>query len=429
MSTHQEMACQRCTLPLNILGNPPTYLHPLSADTDGHQPVPVPASQLDTIARRCDFCGDPYPVWTLTGDNVTAVALGDTGDLVQNFGDHWATCTTCQALIDDGKTSVLVDRAAAATGLKHDPTGRVHIARLHTAFLHTRRPGRTLITTTAWPPTSIHARDLPKIRDRLARLYRSDNSLPPPLGAPDVRRTVADGLDRAALYWIDPEFTDLAQHAAAQLPDTTINRDDMPTTDGLLVWSRPVTDRQIIAATWTTSHEAWNLVCYRAIGAGLDSTPLQRIREQIGWLVPTRTTHVEQHALLPTGDPAAILIATWLLIAQKLAETTPAAIDPAIRKAYARAKRPAPDVRVVRIRPHTRTDGQRTTTAERQPTYKGRFWVSGHWRNQAYGPGRTLRRPVFINPHLKGSDDLPISQASSVRVLGTTSKHRPQAQT
>lgn len=35
-----------------------------------------------------------------------------------------------------------------------------------------------------------------------------------------------------------------------------------------------------------------------------------------------------------------------------------------------------------------------------------RFLVRGHWRNQAYGPGRTERRRTWIEPHWKGPKDV-----------------------
>jgi hypothetical protein len=65
--SRQEMACGKCHAPLNLLGDPPSYIHPLSFTTDGHKPQPVPAQELETIARRCDFCGSDLPVWTLYG--------------------------------------------------------------------------------------------------------------------------------------------------------------------------------------------------------------------------------------------------------------------------------------------------------------------------------------------------------------------------
>jgi hypothetical protein len=36
---------------------------------------------------------------------------------------------------------------------------------------------------------------------------------------------------------------------------------------------------------------------------------------------------------------------------------------------------------------------------------RSRFTVSGHWRNQAHGPGRTERRPTWIKPFWKGGVD------------------------
>jgi hypothetical protein len=45
--------------------------------------------------------------------------------------------------------------------------------------------------------------------------------------------------------------------------------------------------------------------------------------------------------------------------------------------------------------------------------------VSGHERQQAYGPARSLRRPVDIQPFLNGDEHLPIKLSTTVRVLGS----------
>ena len=52
-----EMACRRCHLPLNTLGDPHNlrFIHPVAAGIRDHDPEPVPTSQLDTVARQCDF--------------------------------------------------------------------------------------------------------------------------------------------------------------------------------------------------------------------------------------------------------------------------------------------------------------------------------------------------------------------------------------
>jgi len=36
--------------------------------------------------------------------------------------------------------------------------------------------------------------------------------------------------------------------------------------------------------------------------------------------------------------------------------------------------------------------------------HKARWLVRGHWRNQAYGPGRSLRKEIFIEPFWKGDE-------------------------
>lgn len=37
-----------------------------------------------------------------------------------------------------------------------------------------------------------------------------------------------------------------------------------------------------------------------------------------------------------------------------------------------------------------------------------RFMVRGHYRNQAHGPDRSLRKVLWIQPHWKGDDDAPV---------------------
>ncbi|MER7471230.1 hypothetical protein [Micromonospora sp. NPDC000018] len=426
-AAREDMACQTCLSPLNTLGTPPTYVHPIQLATDGHEPAPVPVSQLDTVRRTCDFCGDPYPTWTLLGGEVAAVAIGEAGGLVQNFGDAWAACTNCQTYIDDGSNDKVVDRAVQALGLGNDPQAREHIEQLHLAFLSARVPGRTLITTTAWPATAITARDLPKVRDRLARFYRGPDDLPLTLAATDARQQIAAGLDRSRLFWIDSDFTDLAECAAEELPDVTISRDLMPSTDGLLVWSRPVARRQITAASWTTNRDGWQLVNYRTLGGGLDGKPLQRLREHVGWLAPMNTLQVHEQHVLPSDHPAAALLATWLLIGQQAAEVTTAEVDKAVRNTYARTNRPTPEVRIVRIRANNSTTPTSTRLApgDSGRSRTNRFWVSGHWRNQPHGPGRALRRPVYINPFLRGPDDAPITLSTTVRMLSSR-KPKPE---
>ena len=64
--------------------------------------MPVPVTQLDTVHRTCDFCGDDHPMWTLRGAGVKVLATGSRTDLLQDMGETWAACVPCTADLDAG---------------------------------------------------------------------------------------------------------------------------------------------------------------------------------------------------------------------------------------------------------------------------------------------------------------------------------------
>lgn len=72
-------------------------------------------------------------------------------------------------------------------------------------------------------------------------------------------------------------------------------------------------------------------------------------------------------------------------------------------------------VKVVQLRPRVSTGRRSKSGGGRQYTH--RWEVEGHWRNQAYGPGRTLRRSVWIAPYVKGPKDKPIHRKMTVKVF------------
>ncbi|HEX8344865.1 MAG TPA: hypothetical protein VF657_08995 [Actinoplanes sp.] len=399
-----EMACATCLTPLNTLGD--TYIHPIGFGTDHrHQPVPVPVTTLDTVRRTCDFCSDPYPIWTITGGDLTAVITSTThdGGLVQNYGDRWATCAPCYHHIFQNQTDRLAQRALRAMP-SLDSVAHSKIADLHRAFLAGLRPGRTLISTTAWPTTTITARDLPKVRDRLARLLRGPVALPAHFTVD--RRDLADRLDQGRLYWADATFTDLAVTAAQSLSTTALHTDAIPGDTGILAFATPIADTAAI--TWTLRDTTIKLVRYRTIGGGLEQHHLQTVREDVGYLAPI-TTHTLR--LGNNNDDAghrartAVVLATWLLMGQPATETPVADIDKRTRKRYERGKRRLPEVKLVRLRATGQSPaGTRQTEHLERAALAERVWVTGHWREQPYGPGRAQRRPVYIHPHLRSVD-------------------------
>jgi len=71
-------------------------------------------------------------------------------------------------------------------------------------------------------------------------------------------------------------------------------------------------------------------------------------------------------------------------------------------------------VRLVTLRD---VEGHRSTRhADGGKEHDHRWPVSGHWRNQPYGPGRSLRRLQYIDPYLKGPEGAPVKVPEVVKV-------------
>jgi hypothetical protein len=104
-----------------------------------------------------------------------------------------------------------------------------------------------------------------------------------------------------------------------------------------------------------------------------------------------------------------ILVSMLLFMQQEILESPAKPVDRAARRRVTKVREydGEPCVRVVRLRKVKHTDG--TETGE----HEGREWhcqwiVSGHWRQQVCGTGRSLRRPTWIRPYIKGPDDQPL---------------------
>ena len=74
-------------------------------------------------------------------------------------------------------------------------------------------------------------------------------------------------------------------------------------------------------------------------------------------------------------------------------------------------------VRIVDVREivHDGDDAGHGHTGPHRP-YSHRFIVSGHWREQPYGPNRSKRRRVWIAPYVKGPKDKPLVLKDVVKV-------------
>lgn len=42
------------------------------------------------------------------------------------------------------------------------------------------------------------------------------------------------------------------------------------------------------------------------------------------------------------------------------------------------------------------------------------WWVKGHWRRQPHGPGKTLRKLIYIHPHISGNINAPLDDRKTI---------------
>jgi hypothetical protein len=102
------------------------------------------------------------------------------------------------------------------------------------------------------------------------------------------------------------------------------------------------------------------------------------------------------------------LFYTWTqFVRDQIVEVQRADLPRAERRRAQRERRPPPLLNVVLLRRvhHVADDpGQQ----QHDVNWSHRWIVSGHWRNQAYGPGHSLRRARYIHPFVKGPEDRPL---------------------
>jgi len=417
------MACATChhALTEHQDGGHVSFRHPVSDEP--HEVVPVDARHVRQVFNRCHTCSGELPVWSYRTGLIQVMALN--AGTVQTYNDHWHVCYRCAQHIEADDIDALTAHCAAHVGWRPGSDEYMQLNLLHRGIV-LGREGRTLLTTTQWPPARIAADMLPKIRDRFTGLLRSAVDLPAPINDRGKRRSLASQLDLAPMSWINEEFTQRVNAVSNDQPTARVTDDLAPSPSGLIVWPGPAgIAGNLAAASWTPETDGWLIIGYRSIGSALTEDLMPTLRHEIGWLLPVHTEHVPRRAPLDGSHPLGPLITTWLLIKQKMAEEVPAKLPKGTTKAYQRSNRPAPEVRIVGIKPHSvpsvPTENEAEGKRERaKPDH--RFWVSGHERQQAYGPGRSLRKPIDIDPFLKGDEGLPIKLSTTVRVLGSRTK-------
>lgn len=117
---------------------------------------------------------------------------------------------------------------------------------------------------------------------------------------------------------------------------------------------------------------------------------------------------------LPGTNDVRYIHALWLLLNQSVTRVEKEDVDRPARRRAGKMRLPG-EVTVIRLRREV-SDMPRGE-GESQVEWQHRWIVRGHWRWQAYGPGRSERRRIWINPFVKGPESAPFKQTEKVYSL------------
>lgn len=285
-----------------------------------------------------------------------------------------------------------------------------------------------------WSP-----RALPKLRLQTAK-HLADPAAPVRANTGAGNRVGLDlalnQLRAAEMFWVTPDMTALAMSAGSSLAAARWMTADRPSPFGLLVFGDGVgcLDAQgvevpVDACTWGPSPEdctVWLWVARWRVAEIAAESGTELVVEQIPPLIPIQscglpvTPEPVPFADLPKGTPLSILsalAATWLLMQQPtLSERSIERPEKSVRSSLARAGMSDPEVSIIDLRrlyvPEDRDPGGESNGR----AYRHRWVVSGHWRDQPYGPERSLRRKTWIPAYVKGPDGAPLLQTERVNV-------------
>lgn len=477
-----DIACRICKV--EVVGFPgplgtDVLVHGRPWNDYDHEPDPVPVKAVPGMLWPCDFCGQLGATWQYHGDHV---AYGADFDGLEEIDKLWRACEDCDPFVKTGNIAALSQRyqSSPTPRLANDflrggnPTSeqrRQQLIRaseqLWSTFIPTIRRRERIPQIDPLPP--MRPAQMPKIRDRIVDFWHSEMAL---LGmrsditndgyihipgvdagygedvfaarlrelsdehAKNYISRITQGLLVGDLYWISRQFTNLAVNAGKQLPDITINRDELPSTNGLVIWADPIYELsgaegghgQVRAAAWTlVPGGMWITVYMPPEDSGSRAEPAL-IRQRLGWVIPWSSGGGMPWGTHEMADPAKgtlmkTLVSTWLLMRQPgVADTVQEKIHADIRKSYRKARRTEPTVSVINIRRTQRAP--RPTDEQATRNYTGSWAVGvrtgGFWRTYWTGSGRATRDRRWIDPYIARAD-LPMKSepktTPTVRVL------------
>lgn len=280
----------------------------------------------------------------------------------------------------------------------------------------------------------------------------------------------AQTLNGADLYWVSAEMCHLLQHAAPALPPTTLTADLMPSEYGVVFFAESLVGQdaqQSNQQVWVSAL-AWGPCTFDVtdttrVDGAVVLPPKGAMSKDPSAVVPPDGFNPDDYGLEPGEEfrfrGNGISISTWrkwerwmplgrsdwpmgfdtegtfappnytdvqlasiiedrrwaaafAILSQQtnIARTRIIDTDRHAAKRLKRRKLSVPKIRLVDINPPKHVPSGET----REVHWTKRWLVRGHWRQQACGPQRSQRRPVFVQPHVKGPEDKPLEVSPEV---------------
>lgn len=225
----------------------------------------------------------------------------------------------------------------------------------------------------------------------------------------------------------------LAEDAATDIPPTVLDP-EMPDRTGVIAFGSPIGpiradermpgEVSIWMVSWQCDAEAVRMSAWCPMrdldAAQREACSIEGADDE--W-APFCDVLVPRYELLADWESSEwgvrlvrFVAACWVLMQMPtLAETRPAQPSPS---ALARARKQRRQIRPVRIidlrrLAHHPVEVNLEVSSRR---YTHRWVVRGHWRQQAHGPDRALRKPIFVSPYTKGPDGAPWMPTEHVSV-------------
>lgn len=286
-------------------------------------------------------------------------------------------------------------------------------------------------------PCPLKATDLPDQRLRLMELWKPGGMYERLV---DIAGSIGtesfsdyQKLREGELYWVSPDTCATVWAAWDSYPeDTILDETFLPAECGFVVFAEPFIGHdaqtgdpiRVDAICWgpvrlkSRVSDAW--------GEGISMTAYRWMDDLDGLVVLGRSDwlfgrRLDAHSFdddpIPDVNIASVIedrkvfsTICSLVSNPRIVSNEPARQPRQARRRQEReAQKAGVDPDKVRVHTlHVKGEEGERTESEGAREYRHRWIVKPHWRQQAYGPGRKLRRPVLIPPHVKGPEGAPL---------------------